>query len=335
MGKNKKNNAVVTEAHLHLPAHKQAEAAATPVIDTHTHLMTTFSAYKSKYHAGKYDDLWAFVRGMYEGRNVSAIVDVWCEAPVRTAWKEVADSALSVEDRERRWGGIEYWFVLGESNASVSGLSATNEARRYTDEVESHILEAMTHPRCVGWGEIGLDYHYDNSVSNRQLQQKVFTRQLRHAVKLGRALTIHTREAEEDTERILKEEVPAQHKIHIHCFTDSPAFAQRLLDHFPNLYIGITGVITYTTNLNTSDIVRQMAMSSQNGPRILLETDAPFMVPSNIYASLPEVKGRLPLCHTAMIPWTADFTAGVAKQGWDAAKLMTRANDNARLVYGI
>jgi TatD DNase family protein len=114
----------------------------------------------------------------------------------------------------------------------------------------------MTHPRCVGWGEIGLDYHYDNSP--RDVQRAVFVRQLRQAVNLGKPLTIHTREAEEDTERILKSEVPNDHKvipemncveaelmddvqIHVHCFTDSPGFAQRLLDHFPNLHIGITG----------------------------------------------------------------------------------------------
>jgi len=117
----------------------------------------------------------------------------------------------------------------------------------------------MAHPRNVGWGEIGLDYHYDNSP--RGVQREVFTRQLQHAVRLGKPITVHTREADEDTESILKAEVPKDHKvdaialgagpddsliiiqpqIHIHCFTDSPDFAQRLLDHFPNLYIGITG----------------------------------------------------------------------------------------------
>ena len=69
----------------------------------------------------------------------------------------------------------------------------------------------MTHPRCIGWGEMGLDYHYDNSP--RDIQQNVFRRQLRHAVRLQKPLTIHTREAEEDTERILKEEVPKEHKV--------------------------------------------------------------------------------------------------------------------------
>ena len=129
-------------------------------------------------------------------------------------------------------------------------------------------------------------------------------------------------------------------QIHVHCFTDSPEFAQRLLVHFPNLYIGITGVISYSTNLNTTALVRHMAGAGTAGPdsprpRILLETDAPFMVPANIYASLPGLKGRLPLCHSAMIPWVAEFAAGVVGGGWGPADVMQRANENARAVYGI
>lgn len=69
----------------------------------------------------------------------------------------------------------------------------------------------MNHPRCVGWGEIGLDYHYDNSP--REIQRSIFIIQLRNAVKLGKPITIHTREAGEDTEKILKEEVPKDHKV--------------------------------------------------------------------------------------------------------------------------
>ncbi|KAF8435447.1 hypothetical protein L210DRAFT_856916 [Boletus edulis BED1] len=333
MGKNKnKKSNVPDKSHLLLP---NPIAATTPIIDTHTHLLTTFSAYKSKYSTGKYDTIWDFVQGVYYQRNVKAIVDVWCEAPVQPAWKEVADSAVSAQDRAEKWGGIEYWFVMG-----------MHEAKLYDDAVERSILEAMTHSRCVGWGEIGLDYHYDNSP--RDVQQRVFARQLRAAVQLGKPLTIHTREAEEDTERILKEEVPVDHKIHIHCFTDTPEFAQRLLTHFPNLYIGITGVISYSTNTNTAALVRQMIQTGAGpgaaspdgdkdkpGPRILLETDAPFMVPSNIYASLPEVKGRLPLCHTAMIPWVAECVADIVGDGWGSVDVMQRANENARAVYGI
>ena len=69
----------------------------------------------------------------------------------------------------------------------------------------------MAHPRCVGLGEIGLDYHYNHSPP--EIQRDIFIRQLRLAVALGKPLTIHTREAEEDTERILKAEVSKDHKV--------------------------------------------------------------------------------------------------------------------------
>jgi len=334
----KKNNTPPEEALL-LPVHPARvdipETEHVSLVDTHTHLLSTFNSYQKTYKPGKYQTIWEFVRGMYHGRGVEAIVDVWCDAPIqKTEWREIADSALTEEERERDWGGMQYWFVMGVH---------PHEARRYTDEVERDILEAMRHPRCVGWGEIGLDYHYDNSPP--KIQQEVFTRQLRQAVKLGKPLTIHTREAEEDTERILKAEVPVDHRIHVHCYTDSPEWAARMLSHFRNLYIGITGVITYTSNLNTSAVIRQMAAvtggvgAQLSSLRIVLETDAPFMVPGNIYQSLPEVKGRrLPLCHTAMLPWTAEFVACVASEvggSWDVEAIMRTSRDNARCMYGI
>lgn len=80
--------------------------------------------------------------------------------------------------------------------------------------------------------------------------------------------------------------------------------------------------------------------------RILLETDAPYMVPSTIYASpaLKDIKGRLPLSHSAMIPWTAQFVAGVANRAragegqgevWDVESVLEEGRRNAKAVYGI
>ncbi|KAJ8089492.1 hypothetical protein PM082_014746 [Marasmius tenuissimus] len=330
MGKKKSS---ITEDKLFLPAHPTSSSSVS-IVDTHTHLASTYETYRNKFKTAKYETVYDFVRGMYEGKRVDAIVDVWCEAPVQRLWKEFADSALTEEDRRTKWGGLEYWFVMGK----------LHNAKEYTDDIEREILEAMSHPRCVGWGEMGLDYHYDNSP--REIQRQVFSRQLRHAVRLGKPLTIHTREADDDTERILKEIVPKDHRIHIHCFTDTPEFAQRLLSHFPNLYIGITGVITFTTNLNTAQVIRQMnpQPSTPSDLRILLETDAPYMVPANIYASLSSLSGnRLPLSHSAMIPWTADFVSGVLKEkegetdgdGWDSMKVLEVGRENARKMYGV
>ena len=108
-------------------------------------------------------------------------------------------------------------------------------------------------------------------------------------------------------------------------------------------------MISYSTNKDTSTVVSELAvrsvssLTSVDGPspganlRILLETDAPYMVPGNLYNSLPSLsKGaKIPLCHSAMIPWTADFVAGVAGPGWDAERVMREARENARKVYGV
>jgi TatD DNase family protein len=84
-------------------------------------------------------------------------------------------------------------------------------------------------------------------------------------------------------------------------------------------------------------------VQQDNKLRILLETDAPYMVPANIYPSLPATaKGKLPLCHSAMIPWSAEFVAdcvnqvlGEGGQKWDADRVMKVAEENARIVYGV
>jgi TatD DNase family protein len=78
-------------------------------------------------------------------------------------------------------------------------------------------------------------------------------------------------------------------------------------------------------------------VSSTDALRIVLETDAPYMVPSTIYPSLnlPTNGGRLPISHPGMIPWTAQFVAGQAGEGWDADRVMEVARRNARGVYGV
>ncbi|KAF5343406.1 hypothetical protein D9756_011610 [Leucocoprinus leucothites] len=338
MGKKKSNTP--SENWLLLPT----PPSTTPIVDTHTHLASTFESYRQRYKQAKHETVFDFLRGFYAGRNVESIIDVWCEAPVRKLWREFADSAINAEDRKSKWDGIEYWFVMATKPNTTPMKSKPRCPPPFLLNqhalISLHSIEAMSHSRCVGWGEMGLDYHYD--LSPRDVQRSVFRRQLKHAIRLGKPLTIHTREADDDTEAILKEEVPKDHPIHIHCFTDSPGFASNLLAHFPNLYIGITGVITYASNLSTSQVVQNL-ISSSSQLRILLETDAPYMIPANLYSSLPStldgesLKSRkLPICHSAMIPWVAEFVANVANQEeWTAERVMTTARENAKRVYRI
>jgi TatD DNase family protein len=116
MGKNNRNyqrDLPTEESHLLLPRHVTT-GGSTPIVDTHTHVALTYETYRRKYPNAQFEDLFSFVRGMYEGRNVGAVVDVWCEAPVRKTWKELADSALTPDGIAEKWGGVEYWFVMGE-----------------------------------------------------------------------------------------------------------------------------------------------------------------------------------------------------------------------------
>ncbi len=66
-------------------------------------------------------------------------------------------------------------------------------------------------------------------------------------------------------------------------------------------------------NLNTAELLKQM--SANDNERILLETDAPYMVPANVYDTLEPKQSRLPFSHSLIIPWTAEFVAGVMGDG--------------------
>jgi TatD DNase family protein len=117
MGKN--NRRGPSEDCLILPGHPRHTIA--PIVDTHTHLVSTYAAYRQKYKDGKHEDIYDFVRGLYVEKKVATLVYVWCEAPVRNVWKEIADSAITPEDRKDKWGGIEYWFVMGAFQSRNTG----------------------------------------------------------------------------------------------------------------------------------------------------------------------------------------------------------------------
>jgi len=116
--------------------------------------------------------------------------------------------------------------------------------------------------------------------------------------------------------------------------------AKNLLDHFPNLYIGITGVITYATNENTAAVIRHLAGTpSPSTPRlrIVLETDSPYMTPSNLTQEALGLKSgqKLPISHSGMVPWTAEFVANLSGEGWDVDKVLAISRENARTIYGV
>jgi len=109
----------------------------------------------------------------------------------------------------------------------------------------------------------------------------VFERQLQLAVSLKKPLVIHCREADEDLLNIMKKFVPSDYKIHRHCFTGSYPVIEPLLKHFPNMSVGFTAVLTYSSAWEARDALKQIPLE-----RIIVETDAPYFLPRQVPKSL-------------------------------------------------
>jgi TatD DNase family protein len=144
-----------------------------------------------------------------------------------------------------------------------------HDASTYNDEGEAFLQQHLSHPRIVALGEIGLDYYYEHS--DRDVQKRVFRRQLELAVQFDLPVEIHTRDAEEDTIAILSEFKGKVRGI-IHCFTGTQWLADQSLALGFN--ISISGVVTFKNAEALRDVVRSLPLD-----RLHVETDAPFLTP--------------------------------------------------------
>jgi len=192
-----------------------------------------------------------------------------------------------------------------------------HNAKYYNESVEQRICEALTHPKAVAWGECGLDFHYNHSEKDIQLQ--VFEKQLIKAKELMKPIIIHAREAETETYNLLKKTLPVDHRIHMHCFNDSPEFAKKILLEWPNMFIGITGVITYNNAKQLKEVVTNILPLD----RLLLETDAPYMTPRPAQG----------VCHPGHIPNIASAIAELKQTSLEI--VLDNARKNTTKMYGI
>jgi len=119
-------------------------------------------------------------------------------------------------------------------------------------------------------GEMGLDYHYDFAPVT--VQQEVFAAQVRLAVELDLPVAIHTREAADDTIRILEDAGAGRLRGVMHCFTGTAEDARRALDL--GFYLSIPGIVTFPKAGSLRDVVGSLPLD-----RILVETDAPYLAP--------------------------------------------------------
>ena len=147
-----------------------------------------------------------------------------------------------------------------------------HDAKLSTKEALETIESRVKEPKMLAVGEIGLDYHYDNSP--RDVQKEVFRAQLDIAIRNDKPVIIHSRDADEDMIEILNEKAPnLKRKGVIHSFTSGPKLAQTAIDL--GFYLGFNGIITFKKAQEVRDIVELCPIE-----RILTETDSPFLTPT-------------------------------------------------------
>jgi TatD DNase family protein len=143
-----------------------------------------------------------------------------------------------------------------------------HEAADHAELIADRLVELAAHPRVVGIGETGLDFHYD--LSPHAVQEQVFRAHIAASRQSGLPLIIHAREADAEIAAILHAETPPPGVLH--CFTGTRALAEAALDL--GFYISISGIVTFRNAEGLRDIVRDLPLD-----RLLVETDAPYLAP--------------------------------------------------------
>ena len=136
-----------------------------------------------------------------------------------------------------------------------------------TDYIVEH---ARKYEKIIGVGETGLDFYYENSKKNDQIES--FIKHIEASIDLKYPLIVHSRSAETETFDILNSYKNTDIKILMHCFTGSKEFAKKLMTL--NAYFSASGIITFKNSLELQETFKFIS-----NDRILIETDSPFLAP--------------------------------------------------------
>jgi TatD family hydrolase len=295
-------------------AHAQTQAAAAPrvrapvhhvpFIDTHCHIDYMCEAARVA--------TWGEFTAMHPlPKTYAGCITTLCDTTALLSSFSQLDDLLASH--------ANVWFTFG--------LHPHNS--RYWDaRVEQRLVELCSHPRCVGWGEIGIDATSEKKGGSAEDEQVVcFLRQLELAANFcaDKAIQIHFR-GDANTLLALLDGVPPAQKLHLHSWgVADVAVTKRLMDRFPNLYFGWTGVITVGSKLHR--VVQAVPLT-----RFVLETDGPYLLP----AALAPPKGQRilpPTNHPGHIPFIADAVA--ALHGVSVDRVLKHALANTRKLYGV
>ena len=195
------------------------------------------------------------------------------EAVIERAQAAGVSVIVNVGTGDPHSDAFERAVELGKAHESIFTAIGTHphDARLYDDNAEAKIKNLINNERVIAWGEIGLDFHYDNSP--RDVQIEVFKRQLRAARECDLPVVIHTREAEAETIEILRSEYEgAARRGVFHCFSGSMDLTERAIEI--GFMISFSGIVTFKKADELREVAKQVPLD-----RLLIETDCPYLTP--------------------------------------------------------
>ncbi|BAK75576.1 hydrolase, TatD family [Pseudogulbenkiania sp. NH8B] len=183
-----------------------------------------------------------------------------------------------------RHNGVSHALVIGVSRPKYPEVLALAEAHDnlyatvgvHPDDPdaeeysEDELVAHAAHPKVVGIGETGLDYHWCQG--DLTWQHERFRTHIRAARRVGLPLVIHTRESAADTVKLMREENAGEAGGVMHCFTESWEVAQAALDL--GFYISLSGIVTFKNALQVKEVAQKVPLD-----RLLVETDSPYLAP--------------------------------------------------------
>lgn len=218
------------------------------------------------------------------------------------------DLMLNIATRESEWDAVLDTAIRAPDVWATVGIHP-HEADEHPHIDTAKLVARAAHPRVVGIGETGLDYYYDHS--DRDRQRSSFRSHIVAARETGLPLIVHTRDAEDDTLAVMRDEMgKGAYTGVIHCFTASGAFADAALEL--GFYISISGIVTFKSAKDLQETAARLPID-----RLLVETDSPFLAP------VPH-RGRP--CEPAFVADTAKFLANLRGESLEDLAAATSAN---------
>lgn len=253
------------------------------IIDSHCHLVD--------------EKLWSEIPTLIERARVAGVEKFITMAGGRKDWNKLTKLADSYSDIYVAYGWHPEDIVEEESLVDMKEL----------------ILKT---PKCVGIGEVGLDFYYDKEKGTKDVQTIMLNKQIALAIELNKPLIIHVRNAEEEMTKIM-ENWGTKFKAQFHCFGESPKFLDKVLTDGHMVSFG--GNITFKSAENLRNMLKMVPLD-----RLMLETDSPYLSPEPVRGTINE---------PANLRYTAQFMARELKI--ELSEFMETTYKNTLCFFGL